>query len=175
MRNIIAGLADGIDRLTAAVGRLATWCSLCSVVAELAVVAMRYLFGLGSIGLQESVLYAHAALIMLAAARVLQVDGHVRVDIFYTRAAPRSRALIDLFGAIVFLLPLAIVLMLVAVPYVERSWSIFEGSPQPSGLPFVYLLKTLIPLFAVLLGLQGLAQAIRAVLRLSGSSRPVSR
>jgi TRAP-type mannitol/chloroaromatic compound transport system permease small subunit len=112
---------------------------------------------------------------MLAAAWVLQVDGHVRVDIFYTRAAPRSRALIDLFGAIVFLLPLAIVLMLVAVPYVERSWSIFEGSPQPSGLPFVYLLKTLIPLFTVLLGLQGLAQAVRAVLRLSGSSRQVSR
>jgi TRAP-type mannitol/chloroaromatic compound transport system permease small subunit len=175
MRNMIAGLADGIDRLTAAVGRLATWCSLYVVIAEFAVVAMRYLFGLGSIRLQESVLYAHAALIMLAAAWVLQVDGHVRVDIFYTRAAPRSRALIDLFGAIVFLLPLAIVLMLVAVPYVERSWSIFEGSPQPSGLPFVYLLKTLIPLFAVLLGLQGLAQAIRAVLRLSGSSRPVSR
>lgn len=172
---MIAGVADGIDRLTAAVGRLATWCSLYVVIAEFAVVAMRYLFGLGSIRLQESVLYAHAALVMLAAAWVLQADGHVRVDVFYTRAAPRTRALIALFGAIVFLLPLAIVLIFVAVPYVGRSWSIFEGSPQPSGLPFVYLLKTLIPLFAVLLGLQGLAQGIRAALRLSGSSRQVSR
>jgi TRAP-type mannitol/chloroaromatic compound transport system permease small subunit len=172
---MIAGVADGIDRLTAAVGRLATWCSLYVVIAEFAVVAMRYLFGLGSIRLQESVLYAHAALVMLAVAWVLQADGHVRVDVFYTRAAPRTRALIDLFGAIVFLLPLAIVLIFVAVPYVGRSWSIFEGSPQPSGLPFVYLLKTLIPLFAVLLGLQGLAQGIRAALRLSGSSRQVSR
>jgi TRAP-type mannitol/chloroaromatic compound transport system permease small subunit len=172
---MIAGLADGIDRLTAALGRLATWCSLYVVIAEFVVAAMRYLFGLGSIRLQESALYAHAALIMLAAAWVLQGDGHVRVDIFYTRAAPRTRALIDLFGAIVFLLPLVIVLTLVAVPYVERSWSILEGSPQPSGLPFVYLLKTLIPLFAVFLGLQGLAQAIRAVLLLSGSFRQVSR
>jgi TRAP-type mannitol/chloroaromatic compound transport system permease small subunit len=175
MRNMIAGIADGIDRLAAAAGRLATWCSLYVVIAEFAVVAMRYLFGLGSIRLQESVLYADAALVMLAAAWVLQVDGHVRVDIFYTRAAPRTRALIDLFGAIVFLLPLVVVLLLVAIPYAERSWSTFEGSPQPSGLAYVYLLKTLIPLFAVLLGLQGLAQAIRAALRLSGSPRQPSR
>jgi TRAP-type mannitol/chloroaromatic compound transport system permease small subunit len=168
MRNMIAGIADGIDRLTAAAGRLAAWCSLYVVIAEFAVVAMRYLFGLGSIRLQD------AALVMLAAAWVLQVNGHVRVDIFYTRAGPRTRALIDLFGAIVFLLPLVVVLLLVAVPYTERSWSVFEGSPQPSGLPYVYLLKTLIPLFAVLLGLQGLAQAIRAALSLSGSPRQPS-
>jgi TRAP-type mannitol/chloroaromatic compound transport system permease small subunit len=68
-------------------------------------------------------------------------------------------------------LPFTGALMMVALPYVERSWSILEGSPQPSGLPFVYLLKTLIPLFAVLLGLQGLAQAIRAALTLTGSPR----
>ena len=174
MRNTIARLANGIDRINAAVGRWAMWCSLYIVIAEFAVVALRYLFGLGSIRLQESVLYAHAALFMLAAAWVLQVDGHVRVDIFCTRAAPRTRALVDLFGAIFFLLPFAIVLMLVALPYAERSWSIFEGSPQPSGLPFVYLLKTLIPLFTALVGLQGLAQATRAALSLSGSSRQPS-
>jgi TRAP-type mannitol/chloroaromatic compound transport system permease small subunit len=174
MRNTIARIADGIDRITAAVGRLAIWCSLYIVIAEFAVVAMRYLLGLGSIRSQESVLYAHAALFMLAAAWVLQIDGHVRVDVFYTRAAPRTRALIDLFGAIFFLLPFTIVLILVALPYAERSWSIFEGSPQPSGLPLVYLLKTLIPLFAVLLGMQGLAQAIRAALSLSGSPRQPS-
>ena len=135
--------------------------SLYIVIAEFAVVAMRYLFVLGSIRLQESVLYAHAALFMLAAAWVLQIDGQVRVDIFYARAAPRTRALVDLFGAVFFLLPFAIVLMLVALPYAQHSSSIFESSPQPSGLPLVYLLKTLIPLFAVLVGLQGLAQAIR--------------
>jgi TRAP-type mannitol/chloroaromatic compound transport system permease small subunit len=174
MRNKIARIADGIDRITAAVGRLAMWCSLYIVVAEFAVVAMRYLLGLGSIRLQESVLYAHAALFMLAAAWVLQIDDHVRVDIFYAQAAPRTRALVDLFGAIFFLLPFTVVLTLVALPYAERSWSIFEGSPQPSGLPFVYLLKALIPLFAVLLGLQGLARALHAALSLSGSPRQPS-
>jgi len=174
MRNTIARIADGIDRITAGVGRLAIGCSLYIVIVEFAVVAMRYLLGLGSIRLQESVIYAHAALFMLAAAWTLQEEGHVRVDIFYMRAKPRARALIDLFGAIFFLLPFVIVLLFVALPYVERSWFIREGSPQPSGLPFVYLLKTLIPLFAVLLGLQGLAQAIRAALILSGSHRQPS-
>jgi TRAP-type mannitol/chloroaromatic compound transport system permease small subunit len=168
MRNTIAHLADGIDRATASIGRAAAWCCLFIVLAEFAVVVMRYAFGIGSIPLQESVLYAHAALFMLAAAWTLQIDGHVRVDIFYGQAKPRTRALIDLVGALVFLLPFAIVLALLAVPYVGRSWAVLERSRESSGLPFVYLLKTLIPLFALLIGLQGVAQAIRAALVLIG-------
>ena len=107
-------------------------------------------------------MYGHAALFMLAAAWTLQVGGHVRVDIFYADASPRTKALVDLVGALVFLLPFALVLVLLSVPYVARSWEIFERSRESSGLPFVYLLKTLIPLFAVLMALQGVAQAIRA-------------
>jgi TRAP-type mannitol/chloroaromatic compound transport system permease small subunit len=167
MRNTVAHIAAAIDRTIAAIGRAATWCCLYIVLAEFAVVVLRYAFGLGSIRLQESVLYGHAALFMLAAAWTLQVDGHVRVDIFYGQASPRTRAIIDLIGAIVFLFPVAIAIATLSVPYVERSWAIFEGSRETSGLPFVYLLKTLIPLFALLVGLQGIAQAIRAALVLA--------
>jgi TRAP-type mannitol/chloroaromatic compound transport system permease small subunit len=110
------------------------------------------------------VLYAHATLFMLAAAWTLQIGGHVRVDVFYAEARPRVKAFIDLAGAIVFLLPFAVLLGWLSTAYVARSWSILEGSREVSGLPFVYLLKTLIPLFAVLIGLQGIAQAIRAAL-----------
>ena len=168
MRNTTARIADQIDRITAVVGRIATWCALYVVIAEFAVVVFRYALGFGSIRLQESVLYAHAGLFMLAAAWTLQIDGHVRVDVFYARASERRRALVDLAGAVVFLVPFAAVLFAFALPYVERSWLILEASPQPSGLPFVYLLKTLIPLFALLIGLQGIAQAIHAALVLSG-------
>jgi TRAP-type mannitol/chloroaromatic compound transport system permease small subunit len=168
MRNTALRIAGGIDRAMAAIGRTAAWCCLYIVLAEFAVVVMRYAFGIGSIRLQESVLYAHAALFMLAAAWTLQVDGHVRVDIFYAPASPRRRAAIDLAGAIVFLFPVAIAVAALSLPYVERSWAILEGSREMSGLPFVYLLKTLIPLFALLIGLQGIAQAIRAVLVLCG-------
>jgi TRAP-type mannitol/chloroaromatic compound transport system permease small subunit len=159
--------ADVIDRVTAAIGRAAAWCCLYIVVVEFVVVVMRYALGVGSIWLQESVIYAHAALFMLAAAWVLQTGGHVRVDIFYAEAKPRRRAAIDLFGAAVFLAPFAVALALLSVPYAARSWAVLEHSPEASGLPFVYAIKTLIPLFALLIGLQGIAQAIRSALMLS--------
>jgi TRAP-type mannitol/chloroaromatic compound transport system permease small subunit len=162
-------VAGGIDRGIATIGRVAAWCCLYVVLAEFAVVVMRYALGLGSIKLQESVLYAHAGLFMLAAAWTLQVDGHVRVDIFYAQARPRTRALVDLVGALCFLLPFAAVLMVLSIPYAERSWAILERSREASGLPFVYLLKSLIPMFALLIGLQGVAQAIRAALVLGGA------
>jgi TRAP-type mannitol/chloroaromatic compound transport system permease small subunit len=160
--------ANAIDRVNAAIGRTAAWCGLYIVIVEFALVMMRYVFGIGSIRMQESVMYAHAALFMLAAAWVLQSDGHVRVDIFYAEARPRAKAAINVFGTIVFLAPFAIALMMLSVPYAARSWRLLEHSPEASGLSFVYLLKTLIPLFALLLGLQGIAQAIRAVLVLVG-------
>jgi TRAP-type mannitol/chloroaromatic compound transport system permease small subunit len=174
MRNTSAHIADQIDRVTAAIGRIAMWCALYVVVAEFAVVVFRYALGFGSIRLQESVLYAHAGLFMLAAAWTLQIEGHVRVDVFYGRGTPRARAIVDLLGAVVFLLPFAVTLFVLALPYVERSWHILEGSPQPSGLPFVYLLKTVILVFAALIGLQGVAQAIRAALILSAPPRQQS-
>ncbi len=163
-----AKTADVIDRVNAAIGRAAAWCCLYIVIVEFALVVMRYVLGIGSIRLQESVMYAHAALFMLVTAWVLQSDGHVRVDIFYADAKPRTKAAIDLLGAVVFLAPFVIALAVLSVPYVARSWRLLEHSREASGLPFVYLLKTLIPLLAVLLGLQGIAQAIRAALTLGG-------
>ena len=162
MRNTAERIADIIDRVIAAIGRAAAWCCLYVVLAEFAVVVMRYALGMGSIRLQESVLYAHAALFMLAAAWTFQVDGHVRVDVFYAQASPRRRAVIDLVGAVIFLFPFAIAVAVLSTPYVGRSWAILEGSRETSGLPFVYVLKTLIPSFASLMALQGVAQAIRA-------------
>src|SRR4051794_14068393 len=158
----LLGLADGIDRLTTAIGRTIAWASLLVVLMQFAVVLMRYVLGVGSLWLQESVFYAHAALLMLAVAWTLREGGHVRVDIFYADASPRTKAKIDLIGAICLLLPFAIALGVLSVPYVARSWSILERSRETSGLPIVFLLKTLIPLFALLLAMQGVSQAIRA-------------
>jgi TRAP-type mannitol/chloroaromatic compound transport system permease small subunit len=154
--------ADGIDRFTAAIGRAASWCALFIVLAGFVVVLLRYVLGIGSIWLQESILYAHAALFLLAAAWTLGVGGHVRVDVFYAHASPRAKAWVDLFGAIFLLLPFALMVTVLALPYVERSWGILERSPETSGLPFVYLLKTLIPVFGYLLALQAFAQIFRA-------------
>jgi TRAP-type mannitol/chloroaromatic compound transport system permease small subunit len=167
----ITRLADRIDRLNTAVGRVASWCALFIVLTGFAVVLMRYVLGLGSIWLQESILYAHAALFLLAAAWTLKEGGHVRVDVFYASAAPRTKAWIDLFGALFLLLPFALAIVWFSRGYVERSWAILERSRETSGLPLVFLLKTLIPAFALLLALQGMAQIIRAVAVLRGGTR----
>ena len=156
-------LAGRIDRLNTAIGRAASWCALGVVLIAFAVVLLRYVLGVGSIWLQESILYAYAALFLLAAAWTLKENGHVRVDVFYADASLRTRALVDFFGALLLLLPFTLALIWLALPYVGRSWTILERSRETSGLPLVFLLKTLIPVFALLLALQGVAQMIRAL------------
>ena len=162
----ITKIADTIDRFTAAVGRGAAWLALIIVVLQFALVVARYVFSLGSIWLSETVFYAHAALFLLAAAWTLQLGGHVRVDIFYADARPRTKAWIDLVGALVLLFPVTLTLLWLSWPYAARSWAVLERSQEASGLPLVFLLKTLIPLFAAMMALQGVAQAARAVLAL---------
>src|SRR6476660_4753112 len=163
-------LSERIDRLNTMIGRAASWCALAIVLIGFAVVLMRYVLGLGSIWLQESILYAHAALFLLAAAWTLKEGGHVRVDVFYADASPRTKAWVDLLGALFLLLPFCGAIIWFSLPYVERSWAILERSRESSGLPLVFLLKTLIPIFALLLALQGVAQVTRALAVLRGAS-----
>ena len=163
----INALADRIDRLTTTVGRAVAWLALAIVLLQFALVVARYLFGLGSIWLTETVIYGHATLFMLAAAWTLRAGGHVRVDVFYAEAGPRTRAKIDLAGAVLLLLPFSAVLVWLSVPYAARSWAILERSHETSGLPLVFAFKTLIPLFALLMALQGIAQAIRSLTALA--------
>ena len=156
-------LGKRIDRLNTAIGRAASWCALAIVLIGFAVVLLRYVLGLGSIWLQESILYFHAALFLLAAAWTLKEGGHVRVDVFYADALPRTKAWVDLFGSLLLLLPFCFAILWFSAPYVTRSWTILERSRESSGLPLVFLLKTLIPVFALLLALQGVAQIAKAL------------
>lgn len=164
-------LAQHIDRLSTAIGRGAAWLVLAAVLLQFVVVVLRYAFGMGSIRLQESVIYAHALAFLLAAAWALRTDAHVRVDVFYGRASARTRALIDLFGTLFLLAPTMILILWTSIPYAARAWAIMEGSQETAGLPFVFLLKSVIPLFAVLMLLQGAAQAMRAASVLAAGGR----
>jgi TRAP-type mannitol/chloroaromatic compound transport system permease small subunit len=166
LRNM-AACAERIDRVNVAVGRAAAWLALVVVALQFALVVGRYLFGLGSIWLSETVIYANAALFLLASAWTLVEGGHVRVDIFYAHASPRVRAAVDLIGSLLLLLPFSLVLLYLSVHFAARSWAVLERSQETSGLPLVFLLKTLVPVFAVMMALQGVAQAIRAVTALS--------
>jgi len=169
MRSALA-LARSIDRLTAALGRAVAWLALAIVLMQFGLVVARYGFSAGSVAATESVIYGQAFLVTLTAAWTLAAGGHVRVDIFYADASPRRRALIDLFGTLLLLLPFMLTLLWLSVPYALRAWAILEGSQQTGGLPLVFVLKTTIPVFALLMALQGVAQAIRAMATLAGSA-----
>lgn len=166
--NSLSALAKAIDRLNEGTGRVISWLALGIVLVQLLIVLQRYVFGIGSIRLQESVLYLHALLFLVGASYTLLHNGHVRVDIFYRAAGPRVKAFIDLLGTTFLLLPTTVVITLVSFPYVRRSWAVFEKSRETSGLPTVFLLKSVILVFAVLMTLQGISMAIHALLILSG-------
>jgi TRAP-type mannitol/chloroaromatic compound transport system permease small subunit len=125
------------------------------------VVVLRYGFDTGWIALQESVMYLHAFLFMLGAAYTLGDDAHVRVDIFYRRFSAKKKALVNLFGALLLLLPTCIFIIVMSWDYVATSWRLLESSKEAGGLPLVFVLKSLIPIFCGLLILQGIADILR--------------
>lgn len=142
------------EALVGRCGRTVSWLTLALVVLTFSVVVLRYGFNLGWIWLQESITYLHATVFMLAAAWTLGEDGHVRVDIFYRDASPRFRALVNIAGCILFLLPFCIFLVIIGWDYVASSWRRMEGSREAGGLGAVYLLKSLILLMPALLLVQ---------------------
>jgi TRAP-type mannitol/chloroaromatic compound transport system permease small subunit len=155
-------LSVRIGALNEWIGRALSWLTLLLVLLVFGLVAARYLFATGSIAAQEATLWLHSLVFLLGAAFTLKRDAHVRVDLVYQRLSPRGRALADLVGAVVLLLPFCVFLFWVSLDYVGMAWSLRESSREPGGLPGVYLLKTLIPIAAALLGLQGIAHAIDA-------------
>lgn len=157
-----------IDRFAELTGISVAWLTIVMMAVTCIVVIARYLFDLGSIALQETVVYLHGIVFMLGIAYTLKNGGHVRVDILYQRFSTRVRAMIDLFGTVAFLLPVAGFIFWSSLDYVSFSWSLRESSPEPGGLPAVYLLKTLIPLMAATLILQGLGEILRNLLIILG-------
>ncbi len=159
-----------IDRLIDCIGRAVSWLMVAMVFAVLVVVVTRYFLNIGSIALQESVTYLHAMIFLLGIGFTLQHGGHVRVDIFYRQFAPKRRALVDFCGGILLLIPVSALLLYASWDYVWASWAIRETSPENNGLPFIYLLKTLMLLMPALLFLQGLSEILKSLLTLMGQS-----
>lgn len=165
-RAALARIADMVDSFNGWIGRAAAWSVLAMVFVQFAIVVLRYLFGFGSLWMQEALHYLLAILVLFAAGWTLQSDGHVRVDIFYADATPADKAKVDLAGALLLLIPFMAAVIWFSWPYAARAWASLEGSREAGGIPLVFLLKSSIPAFAALLLLQGIAQAVRAALTL---------
>ena len=162
-------LATHIDRFNERIGRVTAWVALLMVLVQFLVVIMRYVFGIGSIMMQESVIYMHAFLFMIGAGYTLLHGGHVRVDVFYRDATVSTKAWVDLAGVVFFLVPVCTLIAVYSWPYIHTSWSVFEGSKETSGIQAVYLLKTTLLAFCLLVGVQGVSLALRSALHLAGA------
>lgn len=156
------------DALNEHIGRAISWLTLVMVLIVFFVVVARYGFSWGRVWIQESYVWLHGIVFMLGAGYTLLHEGHVRVDVFYRGASVRYKAWVDLAGALLLALPVLLVVLWVAIPYVGASWARLEASREAGGLPGLFLLKTVIPIFCVLMAMQALALAGRAWLVLKG-------
>jgi TRAP-type mannitol/chloroaromatic compound transport system permease small subunit len=148
-----------LDRFSASLGKASAWLTLFMVLTTFAVVVMRYVFDMGFIWLQESVVWMHAFVFMVGAAYTLQQEGHVRVDIFYREMTEKRRAWVDFLGVLIFLLPLCAFLAWAAFDFVAVSWSLREASRESGGLPYplIPLLKSILVVMPITVGLQGVS------------------
>jgi TRAP-type mannitol/chloroaromatic compound transport system permease small subunit len=152
-----------LNKLADATGTCIAPLTFLMMLLTCVVVVARYWFDTGLTPVAEGVMFLHACVFMLGIAYTLRAGAHVRVDIIYQRLSRRGRAFIDLLGAILFLFPVTVFIFIASLDYVGLSWRLQEGSPEPGGLPGTYLLKGLIPLMAILLGLQGIAEVLRCL------------
>lgn len=172
--NFLVKTANLIDRLIAWIGRTVSWLVLAAVIVTFVVVVLRYVFDFGRIWIQESYLWMHAVIFMLGAAWTLQEEGHVRVDIFYHKLSGHGRCWVNLLGVLFLLTPTCGFILWASFPYVITSWQLLEGSRETGGIPAVFLLKTVMPLMALLLLMQGFSIVIHSWVKLTGQkSLPV--
>lgn len=161
-------LAEKIDAVNEWVGRFAALSVLMTVLITFIVVIFRYGFeNLYSIALQESAMYFHAMIFMLGASYTLKHDEHVRVDIFYQGFPRRLKALVNTLGTLFLLIPVCVFILWISTDYVLDSWANFEGSREAGGLPLVFILKSFIPVLAILLLSQSVSILIYSIMDLN--------
>lgn len=158
--NGLRQLVGGIDRFTELTGRAVSWLSTALVLLVCYNVLMRYAFNSSRIFLTELEWHLFSALFLLGAAYALKSDAHVRVDVLYSRFAPRYQGLVNVLGTLLFLMPFCYMVIRSSLNFAHNSWMMNESSSDPGGLPARYLIKFTITLGFVLLMLQALSLLI---------------
>jgi len=161
MINMIKTICHWIDNLNTFVGKTVSWVTLLLVLTVFTDVIMRYLFKTSFVFVQEMEWHLFAFIFLMGAGYTLLKEGHVRVDIIYQRLSPKSRAYINMLGIIFFLFPGCYMIIKTAIPFVNNSYNILEGSPDPGGIPFRFIIKSAIPIGFTLIGLQGISMFMK--------------
>ncbi|EWH11381.1 tripartite ATP-independent periplasmic transporter, DctQ component [Catenovulum agarivorans DS-2] len=160
---MLVQISDKLDAFSEACGNIVAWLATIIVLLMAGIVFLRYGLSIGSIAAQEAVLYLHSAIFLLGAAYTLKCNEHVRVDVFYSKLSTSKQALVNLCGTVLLLWPVVVTIAIYSWQYVGDSWRIMETSVDAGGLPFVYILKSFILIFCLLLLVQGLSEVIKNI------------
>lgn len=166
MVSLLQKTASCINSFSEHLGRFFAWCALILVVLMAINVLERYLLHTGTNWQQELVVYFHAMLFLGASSYTWLHDKHVRIDVIYHRLSPKGRAVVDLTGTLLFMVPVCISIFLFSYDFVVKSWMLLEKSSEYNGMPGIFLLKTFIWFFAASLLLQSVSTCCRTILTL---------
>lgn len=167
----LTAAADQIDAFTTIVGRAAAWLGFATVLICFLTVYLRYALGVGFTWTQELYTWTHVFMIMLGSGYTLLKGGFVRVDMFYANASERTKAKIDLFGSIAFTLPFLIMVGVYGWPFFLASFQMGERSQYEDGLGALYVLKSTLMIFAVLVSIQVIGGILRNIATLLDTGR----
>lgn len=162
MTEFFRSLCLFIDSINRWVGRVVAWATAVVVVVVFTDVVMRYAFNTSFVFTQELEWHLFAFIFLMGAGATLLNDGHVRVDIFYQRMGPRTRAWVNLIGVLFFLIPGCFMIVATSLKFVGNAFAVMEGSPDPGGIPFRFIVKSFITTGIFLLLIQGVAMGIRS-------------
>jgi|TARA_B100000745_G_scaffold287206_1_gene223737 TRAP-type mannitol/chloroaromatic compound transport system permease small subunit len=150
-----------LKKIISKTGKISSWFSLALVLLISTDVLLRYVFNFSTAALYEMEWHLFAIIFLLASPYTLQKNKHVRVDVFYNNFSKRKKNIIDLIGNIIFLIPFSFIIFYTSLPFVEDSYSILESSPDPGGLPYRFIIKSIIPIAFFLLMIQGILNTIK--------------
>ena len=155
------------EKIIKKIGEICSWLSFILVILISLDVFLRYIFNFSSASLYELEWHMFAVIFMVGSSLTLQKDEHVRVDVFYNKFSDKGKNIINLIGNIIFLLPFSLIIFYTSIPFVEDSFKILESSPDPGGLPFRFLIKSIIPISFLLLAIQGVLNVFKNLKNLS--------
>ena len=161
--NTLIKISDTIDQINEFAGKVVSWLLILMIINVFIVVVLRYLFSYGVVWMQETYIWMHSIVFLVGAGYTLACDAHVRIDLIYGKAGNRYKSMVNLICTLIFALPVLYFLFSSSLPFVKRSWSIYEKSAEAGGLQGVFLFKSVILLFCILFGLQFIALTTRSI------------
>ena len=165
--NILKAISSFFDLINKITGSICAFFAASMVLVVLGVVVLRYGFSISFIWMQEAYVWLHAYIFMMGSGYTYLSNEHVRIDVFYRGASVKYKSIVDILGNLFLLIPFIFVIWKFSFPFIARSWSMNEVSREVGGLPALYILKSAILVFCILLFIQSLSNIIKSIINLT--------